>query len=152
MLAIYIDADGCPVKEEVYRAANKHRLDVFVVCNSFMRVPRNERIRLVVVDSGPDVADDWIAGHVQAGDIVITADIPLADRCLKEGARVLDTRGREFTTDSIGDALATRDLMDHLRMIGAASGGPPPFAKKDQSQFSSKLHQVIQSLRRSPTT
>jgi hypothetical protein len=145
---IFVDADGCPVKEEVYRASRKYGLTVQVVCNTFMNVPRDERIHRVVVERSPDAADDWIAEHVGAGDIVVTTDIPLADRCLKRGARILDARGREFTTDSIGMAMATRELMSHLRGIGEAWGGPPPVAKKDRSQFLSKLHEVIQSLMR----
>ncbi len=145
---VYIDGDGCPVKDEVYRATGKYGLVVFVVANSYMKTPVGQRIRLVVVESGADVADDWIAERVGDGDIVITTDIPLADRCLKKGARVLNTRGREFTPESIGNAVATRDLMEQLRMMGQQTGGPPPVKKKDRSQFSSKLHQVIQSLTR----
>jgi len=148
MLEIYIDADGCPVKDEVYRATGKYGLRVHVVCNQYLNVPNEERIKLVVVGRGPDIADDWIAAHASAGDIVITTDIPLADRCLKNGARVLDVRGREFTPDSIGNAMATRELMQHLRNMGAIGGGPPPVAKKDKSQFVAKLHQVIQALQR----
>lgn len=145
---IYIDSDGCPVKNEVYRASGKYGLTVFVVCNTYMNVSNEERIRLVVVDKGPDVADDWIAEHVGADDVVITSDIPLADRCIKKGARVLDARGREFTEDSIGNAMATRELMNHLRMMGDMTGGPRPFEKKDRSRFLSKLHEVIQSIMR----
>ncbi len=145
---IYIDADGCPVKEEIYRATRKYGLTVFVVCNSPMGTPPESRIRLVVVERGPDVADDWIAAHAGAGDIVVTTDIPLADRCLKNGARALDARGREFTEDSIGSAMASRELMQHLRLIGAASGGPPPVEKKDRSKFLAKLHEVIQAVLR----
>jgi uncharacterized protein len=143
---VYIDGDGCSVKDEVYRATGKYGLVVFVVANSYMKTPIDPRIRLVVVESGADVADDWIAERVGDGDIVITTDIPLADRCLKKGARVLNTRGGEFTPESIGNAVATRDLMEQLRMMGQQTGGPPPVKKKDRSQFSSKLHQVIQSL------
>ena len=116
-----------------------------MVSNSFLNVPRDKRIVFVQVESGPDKADDWIAENVQAGDVVITTDIPLADRCLKNGARVLGPRGREFSENSIGDALATRDLMDHLRMMGVASGGPPPFEKKSRSAFLAKLHEILQA-------
>lgn len=143
--AIYVDADGCPVKNEIYRATGKYGLSVYVVCNSYLNVPAEERIRRVVVGRGADVADDWIAERVAPGDIVVTTDIPLADRCIKKGARVLDARGREFTPDSIGAALATRDLMEHLRWMGLTSGGPPPAEKKDRSQFLAKLHEVIQA-------
>ena len=143
---VYIDADGCPVKNEVYRATEKYGLNVILACNSFMNVPQQDRIRLVVVPEGPDEADNWIAEHVGENDIVITADIPPADRCIKAGARVLDVRGSEFTPDSIGNQMATRELMTHLRMIGEMSGGPRPFGKKDKSKFISKLHQMIQSV------
>jgi len=142
---IYVDADGCPVKQEIYRASGKYHMTVYVVCNTNMNVPKEERIHLVVVGREPDAADDWIAEHAGAGD---TTDIPLADRCIKKGAKVLDARGREFTEDSIGSAMAMRDLMDHLRMMGLTSGGPPPLVKKDRSKFLSKLHEVIQSLMR----
>lgn len=145
---IYVDADGCPVKAEIYRATGKYGLIVHVVGDRYLHVPDEERIRLIVVKRGLDAADDWIAEHAGSGDIVVTTDIPLADRCLKKGARVLDVRGHEFTEDSIGNAMATRDLMRHLRDMGVMGGGPPPVEKKDKSQFVSKLHQVIQALSR----
>jgi uncharacterized protein YaiI (UPF0178 family) len=110
-----------------------------------MNMPLDNRIELVVVDDGPDEADNWIAEHVAPCDIVITADIPLADRCVKKGARVMDHKGKEFTPDSIGSALAMRDLMDHLRSAGEMSGGPPPFSKNNRSNFISKLHEVLQA-------
>jgi uncharacterized protein len=147
-LQIYIDADACPVKNEIYRAAGKYDITVHIVCNSFMNIPAQPHLHLVVVDSGPDEADNWIADNVLEGDIVVTADIPLASRCIKKSARVLDNRGREFTEDSIGTALASRDLNEHLRMMGVLSTGPRPMAKKDKSDFISKLHQVIQALLR----
>ncbi len=146
MPELYIDADACPVKNEIYKATGKYKIIVYVVCNSFMNTPAKDRIRLVVVGKGPDEADNWIADNVKQGDIVITADIPLAARCIKNSARVLDTRGKEFSEDSIGDLLASRDLNEHLRMMGVISGGPPPMGKKNKSEFVSKLHQVIQSL------
>lgn len=146
MTIIYIDADACSVKKEIYRAAGKYGLTVYVVTNAHMKVPPDDRIRLVVVGRDPDAADDWIAEHVAADDLVVTADIPLADRCLKKGARVLDMRGGEFTADSIGNALAMRELMNHLRMLGEVGGGPPPVEKKDRSHFTAKLHQALQSL------
>ncbi len=148
MTQVYIDADACPVKNEVYKASGKYNLPVYVVCNSFMNTPQEDRIHLIVVEAGMDAADDWIAEHAETDDIVITADIPLAGRCVKKGARVLDMRGKEFTEDSIGTAVAMRDLMDHLRMMGEVGGGPPPMAKKNRSDFISKLHQVIQSILR----
>lgn len=145
MLEIYVDADACSVKNEIYRASGKYGLTVHVVANSFMKTPFEERVHLTVVGRDADAADDWIAAHAGSGDIVVTADIPLADRCLKNGARVLDMRGREFTEDSIGTAMATRELMTHLRMMGEMGGGPPPVEKKDRSNFIAKLHDVIQA-------
>ncbi|MDP8222083.1 MAG: YaiI/YqxD family protein [Candidatus Lernaella stagnicola] len=143
---LYIDADACPVKNEIYKATEKYNVTVYVVCNSTMNVPIKTRIHLTVVDKGPDEADDWIVENVTEGDIVVTADIPLASRCIKKGARVLDNRGREFTEDSIGSALAARDLNEHLRMMGVIMTGPRPLEKKNRSEFVSKLHQVIQAL------
>ena len=118
MLNIFIDADACPVKEEVYRVARRYALNVTLVANMWMRIPREEWLELVVVNDQPDAADDWIVEHVDKQDIVIADDIPLADRCLKKEAMVIAPRGRMFTSDSIGDALATRDLMAHLRESG----------------------------------
>ena len=148
MTAIYVDADACPVKNEVYKAAAKYGLAVFVVGNAYMRVPASDRIQFILVDKGLDVADDWIAEHAGSEDIVITSDIPLADRVIKSGARVLNSRGAELTPDSIGEKLAARNLNEHLRMMGIVGGGPAPLGQKDRSQFSSKLHQVIQSILR----
>ena len=151
MLDIYVDADGCPVKNEVYRVAARYQLTVFVVANKAMNIPVERRIKMVIVPKGLDVTDDWIAQHIEANDIAITADIPLADRCLKSlkrGARVLGTTGEEFRQESIGSALATRELLSHLREMGQASGGPAPMAPKHRSQFLSKLDDIIQSIRR----
>lgn len=148
MLDLYIDADGCPVKEEVYKVARRYGLQVFVVCNAAMNVPLDQRIQRVVVSGRFDAADDWIVEHVEKGDIVVTADIPLAARCLEKGAKVLGTKGHPFTEDSIGDALATRELMDQLRQAGVARGGPAPMGKEDRSRFLSSLDQMIQAVRR----
>ena len=148
VLTVFVDADACPVKEEVYRVARRYDWKVAVVANQWMRVPRDDGIELVVVDGGFDAADDWIVERAGARDVVITADIPLAARCLPGGARVLSPKGREFTEDSIGDALATRELMSQLRDLGEVSGGPAPFAKKDRSQFLQRLDTVIQAIRR----
>lgn len=148
MLHIYVDADACPVKQEVYRVANRYRLDVTVVANAWMRVPDERRIALEVVKNGFDAADDWIVEHVQAHDIVITADIPLASRCVKKGARVLSPTGRPFTEDNIGEVLATRDLMYDLRATGEITGGPPPLKPRDRSRFLQQLDNIIQSVRR----
>ena len=150
MLHLYIDGDGCPVKEEAYKVADRYQLKVTVVANKPMLVPSNNRTRMVVVRSGHlDAADDWIAEHVERNDIVVTADIPLADRCLKKGARVLGTKGEEFTEDGVCDAMATRELMQTLRQFGSMGGGPAPMDKKDRSRFLGKLDQIIQSLKRS---
>jgi uncharacterized protein YaiI (UPF0178 family) len=148
-LHIYIDADACPVKNEVYRVAERYRLEVTLVANSSMRVPENSRIALEVVGDGFDAADDWIVEHVQAHDVVITADVLLASRCLKNGASVLGTSGRPFTEANIGSAVAARDLMSDLRGAGEITGGPAPLTKRDRSLFLQKLDEMIQAIRRS---
>jgi uncharacterized protein YaiI (UPF0178 family) len=147
-ITIYIDADACPVKDEVYRVAARYELKVFVVSNSFMQVPRDSMIERVIVPAGPDVADDWIAERARASSIVVTQDVPLADRCVKAGAAVLAPNGRAFTPSSIGMALATRNLMDDLRSAGQTTGGPKPFAAKDRSAFLSALDLAVVRLRR----
>jgi len=146
---IYVDADACPVKEEVYRVAARYGLKVYVVSNSAIRVPDRPGIERVVVRGGLDVADDWIAERIGPADVAITADIPLADRCLRRGARVLGPRGDAFAEGSIGDALATRELLDMLRQSGMIGGGPAPFGPKDRSRFLSALDGAIQAIRRS---
>ena len=152
MLDIYVDADGCPVKNEIYRVAARYDLKVILVANARMRVPHEEeRVELVVVGDELDAADDWIAEHVQPDDVVVTADVPLASRCVKAGARALSPRGRIFDEASVGSALATRDLSAYLREIGLQTGGPAPFARRDRSQFLQRLDQVIQAIRRSST-
>jgi uncharacterized protein len=148
MLDIFVDADGCPVKEEIYRVARRYGFHTTLVANSRMRVPQDDRITLVLVKEAFDAADDWIVGRVREGDIVITADIPLASRCLEKGARALDPKGREFTGDSIGDALATRELMSYLREMGTVTGGPAPFGPKDRSRFLARLDEVIQAIKK----
>ncbi len=148
MLHIFIDADACPVKPEVYRVARRYRLDVTLVANSWMRIPNERRIALEVVADGFDAADDWIVEHVQAHDIVVTADIVLASRCLKKDARVMGPSGKPFTEENIGDAVATRDLLSELRSAGEITGGPPPLKKRDRSRFLQQLDNVIQSIRR----
>jgi len=147
-VSIYVDADACPVKEEIYRVARRYRTKVFVVSNSPMRVPREDTFEFVGVSGGFDVADDWIAERARTGDIVITADIPLAGRCLQQGARVLGPTGLEFTEDAIGNALATRALLDMLRQSGDFRGGPSPFARSDRSRFLSKLDELVHAARR----
>ena len=148
MLHIFIDADACPMKNEVFRVAARYGLEVTLVANSWMRTPDEPWISLEVVGDGFDAADDWIVEHVEPHDIVITADIPLADRCLKAGARVIGTTGRPFTADNIGSALATRGLLDELRGAGEITGGPPPLAARDRSRFLQKLDEMIQAIRR----
>lgn len=149
MLDIYVDADGCPVKEEVYRVAARYGLKVILVANAWMRVPYEDKVELVVVGDELDAADDWIAEHVQPDDVVITADVPLAHRCVQVGARVLSPRGRVFDPENVGGALAARDLSAYLREIGLQTGGPAPFEKRDRSEFLQRLDEVIQAVRRS---
>lgn len=145
---IYVDADACPVKEEIYKVARRYRLEVTLVSNSWMRTPEDPRIRLVVVGKGADEADDWIVEEVRADDIVITGDIPLAARCIDLGARVLGLKGKPFTEENVSNALATRDLLKNLRDEGLMTGGPAPFEKKDRSRFLQGLDQIIQSVLR----
>jgi uncharacterized protein YaiI (UPF0178 family) len=140
---VYVDADACPVKQETYRVAERHRLHVYVVSNSGVAVPREAWIERVVVPAGPDAADDWIAERVGAGDVVVTADIPLAARCVKAGAAVIAPNGKAFTEDSIGMALATRNLMDSLRSAGETTGGPKPFSPRDRSAYLSALDRAV---------
>ena len=145
---LFIDADACPVKEEIYRVAERCGLKVFVVSNGWINTRRAAFIEQVVVDAGPDVADDWIAERAGKGDIVITADIPLADRCLKAGAQALKANGTPFTPDSIGSALAGRMVGEHLRSMGVATSGPPPFGPKDRSTFLQALDRAVTIARR----
>ncbi|HEX4494095.1 MAG TPA: YaiI/YqxD family protein [Thermoanaerobaculia bacterium] len=145
MHEVYVDADGCPVKDEVYRVARRHGWTVHVVANSRMSVPTDERIRQVVVGGRFDEADDWIAERIGPGDVAVTADIPLAARCLERGATVIGTKGNLFTEDSIGDSLATRELMSQLRQAGVVTGGPAPMAKQDRSRFLAGLEEAIRA-------
>ena len=148
MTRLFIDADACPVKDEVYRVAARYALRVFVVSNAFVNTPRETWIERVMVDAGPDVADDWIAERAAPGDVVVTSDIPLAERCLKAGAQALKPNGQEFTADSIGSALAGRMVGEHLRSIGVATSGPPPFGPRDRSAFLQALDRVVVKARR----
>ena len=149
---IYVDADACPVKKEVYRVANRYRLGVTLVSNSRMRIPKEPWIALKIVEDGFDAADDWIVKQVQSYDIVITADILLANRCLKKGARTLGPSGNPFTEDNIGQAVAARDLLSELRSTGEITGGPAPFKKRDRSRFLQKLDNTVQAIRRIDTS
>jgi hypothetical protein len=148
-LRVFIDGDACPVKDEVYAVSTRYDVPVTLVANKAMYLPPRTKVELVVVGDGLDAADDWIAGKVRAGDVVVTADIPLAARCLAAGALVLGTNGREFTEDSIGGAVAMRELKSRLREAGTNTGGPSAITDKDRSRFRMKLDEVVQrSLRR----
>ena len=147
MLTIYVDADACPVKDEAYRVARRYSLRVIVVANAPLRVPADALVEMIV-RPGFGAADDWIAEQAGPGDVVVTADIPLAARCLVKGARVLDLKGQPFTDNDIGSALALRDLMDELRQGGTVTGGPAPRTAKDRSRFLSKLDEAINAVRR----
>ncbi len=142
-IIIYVDADACPVKQEIYKVAERHQLPVIVVANSFINVPRVPSIRLHMVGEGLDVADDWIAEQATARDIVITNDIPLADRVVKKGALAIAPNGKLFDANSMGMALATRNLMQDLREQGAVTGGPKPFSAQDRSKFLQALHEAV---------
>lgn len=151
MIEIFIDGDACPVKDETYAVATRYGLPVAVVANSRIHVPRDLGVEMVVVEQGPDQADDWIVEHVRRDDVVVTSDLPLAGRCLEAGARPISPNGRVFDEDSIGGLLATRELKADLRGAGVASGGPPPLAAKDRSRFLSKLDELVQiGLRANP--
>jgi uncharacterized protein YaiI (UPF0178 family) len=148
LLHIFVDADACPVKQEIFRVAARCKLEVTLVANAWMHVPKDQWISLEVVGDRLDEADDWIVERVEANDIVITADIPLAGRCLAKGALVIGPTGRPFTEDHIGEALATRELMAELRGALEVTGGPPPMTKRDRSNFLQQLDNAIQSIRR----
>jgi uncharacterized protein YaiI (UPF0178 family) len=148
LLNIYVDADACPVKQEVYRVAGRYHLNVTLVANSWMRIPNEKGIVLKIVEDGFDAADDWIVEHIQPQDLVITADIPLASRCLKQGAHVIGPTGKRFTDNNIGQAVATRDLLSELRGAGEITSGPPPLMKSDRSRFLQQMDEIIQSIRR----
>jgi uncharacterized protein len=147
-IAILVDADACPVKQEIYRVAERHGLRVKVVANSPIMVPRDAMIERITVGAGLDAADDWIAAQAGANTIVITNDVPLASRCLKAGAQVIAANGRPFTDASIGMALAMRNLMADLRESGEMGGGPPAFSPRDRSAFLAELDRTIRHLRR----
>ncbi|WP_221792577.1 YaiI/YqxD family protein [Aquisediminimonas sediminicola] len=148
MLTILVDADACPVKEEIYKVAYRHEVSVVVVSNSLIRIPAHPLISRSIVSDSFDAADDWIVERAGAGAVVVTADILLADRCLKLGAAVIAPNGKPFTMASIGAAIATRAIMADLRAGGDAIGGPPPFSKTDRSRFLSALDQALVQLKR----
>jgi uncharacterized protein len=145
---IYIDADACPVKDEIYRVASRHKLPVSVVAGQFIRVPQDPLIERIAAGSGMDAADDWIAERAGKGDIVITSDIPLASRCVKAGAEVIAPNGKPFSEQSIGMTLAVRNLMTDLRSSGEVTGGPRSFSPRDRSAFLSALDQTIRRVQR----
>lgn len=148
MTRIFVDADACSVKDEIYRVAMRYKMPVVVVANSWMRTPDHPSIEFVQVGDGFDEADEWIVDQAEPNDIVITADMPLASLCLKKGARVLGQKGRIFTEESIGEALAQREVSSQLREHGLMTGGPAPFTDKDRSRFLQRLDNVIQACRR----
>ena len=143
MVQIYVDADACPVKDEIVRVAERHALHVHMVSNAWMRIANSPLVHRVVVPEGPDIADDWIAERATAFDIVITSDIPLANRCIENNVFVIDPKGKMFTPDSIGTAMAMRDLNAHLRDLGEITGGARPFEKKDRSNFLSEMENLV---------
>ena len=145
---IYVDADACPVKDEIYRVALRHGLPVSVVAGNFIRVPPDPLIERIAAGSGMDAADDWIAERARPGDIVVTADIPLASRCVKAGAEVIAPNGKPFSEESIGMTLAMRNLMTDLRSSGEITGGPKSFSPRDRSAFLSALDQAIRRIQR----
>ncbi|MCW6507690.1 YaiI/YqxD family protein [Lichenifustis flavocetrariae] len=147
-IVILVDADACPVKDEVYRVAARYSVKTFVVANQPIAVPRDPLIERVLVPAGPDVADDWIAEHAGPSSVVVTADVPLADRCLKVGAAVIGSSGRRFTTASIGADLAMRNLLSDIRAAGETTRGPKPFDRKQRSEFLQALDRAVVALRR----
>ena len=148
MTEIYVDADACPVKDEVLRVAARHKLKTIMVSDGGIRPSPDPMVQVVTVASGADAADDWIAEHIRKGDICVTNDIPLAARCLEQGALALKPNGQTYTENNIGQALATRELMQSLRETNQVTGGPRPFSKADRSEFLNKLEVVVQMARR----
>ena len=147
MTEIYVDADACPVKDEVLKVATRHKLMTYLVSDGGIRPSLSPLVQIVVVSQGADAADDWIADNIKDGDITITNDIPLADRCVKKGALAIRPNGKLLDEDSIGMALATRDLMTDLREIGQITGGPAPYSKQDRSRFLQALETAVQARR-----
>ena len=148
MLEIYIDADACPVKQEIFKVADRYKLNVHLVSNSWLNIRVGPNVNKVVVSDGFDAADNWIADNIQENDIAITSDIPLAERCLSADAKVLGPTGKQFTNNNIGMALSMRALKQDLRDMGEISGGPAPFSKRDRSQFLQELDKIIQMIKR----
>ena len=148
-MTLYIDADACPVKDEAIRVAERHETLIKLVCDGGLRRPNSQWAELVIVPEGADAADNWIAERIGTGDICVTGDIPLADRCLKAGGKAIDHKGRVFTPDNIGSTLATRNLMTDLRSAGTMEGGGgKPFTPRDRSEFLNGLERVFQAVKR----
>jgi uncharacterized protein len=147
-MQIYVDADACPVKEEAAKVATRHGLNIHYVSNSHMRLPFGENVKRIIVASGADTADEWIVEHAEPGDIVVTTDVPLASRAHKKGAHVIANNGKLFSEDSIGMALAMRNLMSELREAGGLPGNNPVFTPKDRSRFLQEMENIIQRARR----
>lgn len=145
---IYVDADGCPVKDEVYKVAQRYQIPVFLVANKPLKIPPNSLFQMIVVSGNFDAADDWIVENTQPKDILVTTDILLADRCLKKSVRALSPKGEEFTEDNIGSKVASRELMQNLRHMGEMRGGPAPMDQRARSNFLGQLDQIIQSIKR----
>jgi len=148
LITIFVDADACPVKNEAIKVAKRYGLKIYLVSNFKMRIPKDELVETVIVNDHLDAADDWIVDHIGNKDIAVSADVPLASRCLKKGARVLDPNGRVFTEESIGEALAHRDLMTYLRDLGNITSGQTPRKKRDSSRFLQRLDDLIQAILR----
>ena len=148
MTKIYVDADACPVKNEIERIATRHGLVTYMVCNGGIRPSRNALIKLVVVDQEADAADKWIIDHIEIPDICVTNDIPLAEHCLKKGAQAIRPNGKRFTTDNIGMALANREIMGKIRELGEGTTGLPPFSKADRSKFLNYMETIVRSARK----
>ncbi len=149
MITIYIDADACPVKDETYKVATRYKIPVVVVANSYMKIPFDPLVQMQVVEGNFDAADDWIVENSKTNDIVITADILLAERCVKKSVRTLGHKGDEFTEDNIGSVVANRELMQNLRQMGEVRGGPAPMNKKARSEYLGALDRIIQSIKNS---
>ena len=149
MIKIYVDADACPVKNEIERVATRHNLETYIVCDGGIRPSLNPLIQLVVVNQGADAADDWIVEHIKKSAICITNDIPLAGRCLKKKAFALKPNGKRYTDDNIGIALATREIMEKIRETGEMTGGPPPFSKADRSKFLDQMEMTVLKAKKS---
>ena len=149
MVKIYVDADACPVKNEIERIATRHNLITYMVCNGGIRPSRNDLVKLVVVNQESDAADKWIIDHIEKTDICVTNDIPLAEHCLKKGAHAIKPNGTRFTADNIGMALANREIMGKIRELGEVTSGPPAFSKTDRSKFLNYMETLVRSAEKS---